>query len=76
MTVAEFALTLDGRNTDAKRRDDLRVAALPLRRYWTGIAGRSGSITSEPSKAVDFLLACLCLIDPTVTDRLIADFDH
>ena len=69
--------------TSHRRRNDLRAAAEPLRTFWVKVArGRptisSKGISSEGmwlSRTGRFLYACLALIDPTVTERLIADLD-
>lgn len=75
--VAKLAADLDGRDDAAKRRDDLRAAAQPLRRFWSMHSGRTASLTNwgEFSPAVRFIHDCLCLIDPTVTEQFIVDLD-
>lgn len=76
--MTRLALKLDGRSGKSKRRDDLREAAKPLRRYWTKVVGRSGKLSYRGhfSPAVRFIHECLLLIDPTVTKQLILDLDQ
>lgn len=77
LKVSALASTLDGRDDAASQRDDLRAAAEPLRQFWMVVAGQSGKLGQRGgiySPAVRFLHACLKLIDPTATERLIVDF--
>jgi hypothetical protein len=78
LKVVERARQLDGRDDVAKRRDDLRAAAAPLRNYWTQVVGRAGKLTKwgDFSPTVKFIHDCLALIDPTVTHQLILDLDR
>jgi hypothetical protein len=78
LQLAEQARFVNGRRANGLRRSDLRAAALPLRQFWSEGAGRAAYLGQRGgifSPEVEFLHACLCLIDPDVTKRLIADFD-
>jgi hypothetical protein len=69
-----LAEKLAGQSGDTQRRSDIRAAAEPLRKFWVEVLGRRKSLALY-SKANDFLHDCLILIDPKVTQRLIADLD-
>jgi hypothetical protein len=51
LAIAKRAEELDGRDDVAKRRDDLRAAAQPLRTYWTQYEMRSGALSNWGSLA-------------------------
>lgn len=78
LEVVEVAHKLDGRRLNALPRGDLRAAAEPLHHFWSQIAKRCTTVSQwggEGTDEVEFLHACLKLIDHECTTRLIADFE-
>lgn len=83
LQIAERASMLDGRRLNGPRRDEIRAAAQPLRRFWTSDAKRKESLFLRDgesgvkySETVEFLYACLSLIDDSVTRRMLVDLDR
>ena len=84
LKVFERASTIDGRQLNGPRRDDIHAAAEPLRHFWVADAKRKGSLylregrhpeKIEYSEAVRFLHACLSLIDDSVTPRMLVELN-
>ena len=72
--IAERARKLDGRELNSPRRDDIRAAAKPLRRFWVEILARKEKLyqcDNVYQENIQFLCDCLLLIDKTVTRRML-----
>jgi hypothetical protein len=84
LKVVDHASAIDGRELNGPRRDDIRAAAAPLRRFWTVDAKRKEALflregrypeKVEYSETVRFLYDCLSIIDSSVTSRMLVDLD-
>jgi hypothetical protein len=78
LVVTQFARGLDGREGVSRRRGDLSASIKVLASFWKGTAKRRGKVYSRGStysSAAKFQYACLRLIDPEVTLRLVVDLN-
>jgi hypothetical protein len=74
--VLAWACTLDGREAGRQHRADLRIAAEPLLRFWTGDAGRRVNFYArggDASPTARFLGDSLSMIDAGVTPRIMVE---